>query len=648
MPLTPVQKQSYLAKGFREAYGVLFPPRTVGKTVMPYSLWEIERDFILGRNGLHDKPGFLGKVEHFKRLASILMGHKGMAKPFQWNPNALKILDAYFAHDFLAIAGHASSSKTETVAVIALTEFCIDPLNTGCLVASTTIPEARGRIWGRIEYYWNYGVVEFYELLSKQTGVTVHPPGELISSSALIRYKDFIKDIKDDTRGIKLLPGKESEIKEGIGRMKGFKAPRLRFYADEMSDLSHKLLDAAETNLFVGGNDFKMVGMFNPASHFDPAGVLAEPVDGWDSINVLEMDEWKTTRGWCLRFDGERSPNVVARQNIWDGLLTHEKLENRREVLGNNSTRFMEQYRGAWSATGHSDGIYSEAEIIKYRAQKKVDVWLARKTLCAGFDPAFSHGGDRAAVVFCNVGTASINSIGKPVIEVQDVVYLDEEIDTSQDKKELILSRLRKECQKRGLDPRNLGIDSTGGGDVLATLMSRDPYFGSSFLKVQFGSGGSDMEAFDDHERTGKDRYYNMCSEIWYSGKPLLLEEQLRGLTPSIVREMTQRLYEESGKPPKIKVEPKEKLKARLNGKSCDTADAYFVALHVARQRLGLKSTAKTGKSTPASKPYDPYGHLRPTFGEKKRKSMEPVLPDKMAGVGSWGYDAGQKWTPFN
>lgn len=533
------------------------------------------------------------QATHFMRMISIIFASPIAKKPFEWNDNAVRIVREYFKHSYLAIAGCASSSKSETTAVIAIGEFIADPANTAVLVTSTTIPEARMRIWGRIEAMWQ-NCVEYFAALGAQMGCKLEPPGTLISSSAMIRYK--LGDRKETDRGIKLVPGRESEVKEGIGRLKGFKSKRMRFLADELSDLSHKLLEAAESNLFVN-EDFKMIGCFNPSSHFDPAGVFAEPKDGWASVNILESEGWDTKRGYCIRFDGQKSPNVVAGYKKWEGLLTCEKLDEMRRNLGDNSSSFMAMCRAAWSETGSKDGIYSEAEIIKYLGMKKVEVWEGATVIVGGFDPSFVHGGDRAVLKLGKTGKAAVNERFLPCLEYTEIIYLDENLDTKQDKKEQVVQRLKEACLKYNLDPKNLAMDATGGGDVFATLMARDPFFGNKFMRVQFGGEASDL-VFQG--KKGKDKFVNMASELWYAGKPLLRCGQIKGLKPAMIREMTLRLYEEqTGGKKRIKIEPKENMKSRLNGRSPDVSDSGFLCLFVARSRHGLVCAEVVEKQKP-------------------------------------------------
>lgn len=616
----------------RIKYGIEWQPlRANGKPVCPMPDWMIERDMFLW-DEMKDRQGNLlhlsiprkhkGKAEHFRRMMTAILG-----QTFEWNPNAVRIVDEYFSHEFLAIAGHASSSKTETLAVIAVGEFIADPKNVRVMVTSTTLKDSRGRIWGRIEHYWNIAKEKF-------KGVA-ELPGSLVSSGGLIRYS--LGGIKDETRGIFLVPGSESEANAGVGKLKGFKAPKMRVLGDEFADLSMKILDAAKGNL-VSNKDMRLAAGFNPTDYFGPDGVLGEPEKGWGTVDILNSDGWKTKLGgYCIRFDGEKSPNVVAGKEIWKGLLTREGLAKIEKDQGRGTSGYISQARACWPEGGSKDSIYTMSEVIKYFGMQKVDVWEGSTELAAGFDPSFAHGGDRAVMVTGKVGSGLSFGAFKPCAEVQEVIYLDEKLDTSQDKREQILARLKEEMIKRGIKARHLAMDATGGGAVFATLMKRDSFFSSMFMEASFGGKASDM-LVQGHK--GKDKYVNLVSELWYAGKALLREGQIKGIKPEIVSEMTLRLYETKGE--KIQVEPKENMKARLNGKSPDIADAFFLLIHVCRARLGLASQEKTAKP---KKPinHDPLAGMF-SWGQKKKPKL--TNGEHVQIGGGWA-DEGQDWNSF-
>ena len=87
---------------------------------------------------------------------------------------------------------------------------------------------------------------------------------------------------------------------------------------------------------------------------------------------------------------------------------------------------------------------------------------------------------------------------------------------------------------------------------------------------------------------TGEELYTNRVSELWFVGKELMRTRQIYGISSDLAKEMCARNYDmvKTGSL-KVKIESKLEFKARF-GRSPDLADAAFLALDCARQRLGL------------------------------------------------------------
>jgi hypothetical protein len=86
---------------------------------------------------------------------------------------------------------------------------------------------------------------------------------------------------------------------------------------------------------------------------------------------------------------------------------------------------------------------------------------------------------------------------------------------------------------------------------------------------------------------------------------------QLKGIVPDLAKEMTGRKYNTTAGG-KVTVEPKRDYKLRL-GKSPDLADAFFLGLDLARQKLGIHAGSLVG------------GKLRSTWQEQARKLDQAV-----------------------
>lgn len=596
--------------GFRYAYGSLFPPisNSKGQIESPMADWQIEAHCLRAKKNWEgcatveegERPReYQGYVAHFMAFVSILW------PKFEWNPNAVKICREMWVpgRKFLGIAGHASSSKTESLAYFSVAFFLIDPENTMVIVTSKTVEIAQKKIWGSVKRAWNQ--------LSANLGI---PEDELPGNATqkAITYVDRVTGHEDTQRGLMLMPGEQNQYRKSADKYQGIKAPNVMVSADELATLSPAIVETAISNLTKNPN-FIFVGAFNPETHYDAARKVAMPKAGWGSISERDM-EWETDLGYCIRFDGTKSPNVLDPSAPWTGLYTRADLErDLRFYHGDKTAGFWTMVRGFWPPMGIEDAIYSSQEIEMYRGeavlpgQDKGFVWLQDPTRLAGLDPSYRPGGDAAVLYFGLLGRARLTGgkWGENGPEVLLLQYTDplgplespgflvlaEDVTKAQDKPRQVAEALKRECERRSIRIENVGIDITGAASFGSLVRM---VWGDGFLEVDFSQSPSDTPISDTDPRTAKERYADRPSELWYSGKYLLWTEQLKGITPELAQDMVSRSYEESGG--KVRIESKEKMKLRI-GRSPDKADAAFVCLDVARQRHGLTSVAKPTKT---------------------------------------------------
>jgi hypothetical protein len=114
---------------------------------------------------------------------------------------------------------------------------------------------------------------------------------------------------------------------------------------------------------------------------------------------------------------------------------------------------------------------------------------------------------------------------------------------------------------------------------------------------VSFAGAASERPASVSDPTKACNRYKNRVSELWWSGKELLRQNQLKGLDPETIKEMTARSYT-THKTTKneegllFEVESKKDMKTRI-GFSPDLGDAAFVLIEVARERMGFSPAAQ-------------------------------------------------------
>lgn len=540
----------------------------------PIQMPQLARHLIAFREGEKKLPNTLGRIAHFKAAVDILWGPQNKKKRFIWHPWADQMLEAACAEldrekSFLAIAGAASSGKTEFMAVWGILCFMCHPEKTMVLVTSTSLKDSRRRIWGAIRDYWQ--------------AIQGRPPGKLLDSQGLIRYDmgGGKQNSASERCGIALIAAEKSKEKEAVGKLIGFKNERVFLLADELPELSESIVGAAYSNLALNPR-FQMIGLGNPASYYDAFGVFAKPKAGWASINAGSL-EWETERGRCLRFDGELSPNVLAGKTIYPWLLTKEFLEEQKAALGENSASYWRMIRGFWSPTGAADGVYSEADIIKFKADAPV-VWLKPPTVIAALDPAFTNGGDRSALYFGKYGDSSD---GLKVLCFDKVMFLNDDVTDKETPRTFqIVKQFKDACIAAGVDPENACFDTTGAGRPFGDIVARE--WSPKVNRIDFSGAASELPASVSDDTPANERYANRVTEIWFGAKELMRTGQIKGITQSLAKELCARTYiTTKGSTMRLKVEPKPDMKMRI-GKSPDEADAALMLVALARERFGF------------------------------------------------------------
>jgi len=79
------------------------------------------------RHGRTVEEGGLGKAGHFRNIVNVLW-HPNSPKPWTWHPWAEQMLDGACRSNYLAVAGCASSGKTDFFAVWSIVNWLCAPM----------------------------------------------------------------------------------------------------------------------------------------------------------------------------------------------------------------------------------------------------------------------------------------------------------------------------------------------------------------------------------------------------------------------------------------------------------------------------------------------------------------------------------------
>lgn len=550
--------------------GMLIPP-TNTITALLYGL------------GNHDSNR--AKEYYFWRLCDEIWNNSDRPEPMMVkHPWAEEMIRAVIRNKYIAIGGAANSGKSHTLAAWGILNWLAAPRDTLVLLTSTTLREARKRIWGSV-----------VSLLMVVEGAPIRIRDSIGNAAYVTEKGNLI-----ERAGLSLIAAEKSKTKEAIGKFIGIKQKRVMLIADELSEVSEAIIQAGLSNLSKNER-FEMVGLSNPNSRFDAFGVWSTPKNGWDSVDTNTDYQWRTKWGGeYIRFDAERSPNVIADEIVYPWLPTTEKLNEDKALLGQESRGYYRMCRAVFFDGDEDDTIYNEAELVRSGSMSEVE-WKGTPIPIAGLDPAFTNGGDRCILYTGHVG---YDSKGQFVCQLGEAIHLnDDATNKAVPRTYQIVRQVKEECQKRKIKPIDLAVDATGAGAPFCDVLAGE--WSDEILRVSFGGRASDRRVSANSKFIGSELYVNRVTELWFVGKELCRTKQLFGMNGDLAQEIIGRNYDMvKGGTLRMKIESKVEHKSRL-GMSPDLADAAFLCLDLARQRHGLVAVEPidTGNSSQINRP---------------------------------------------
>lgn len=523
------------------------------------------------RHDHKEADGGLGKAGHFWRIVELLWGPRNKRKHFVIHPWAIKMIAEACRHQYLGVAGAGNIGKSDCFALWAIVNWMCDPVNTMVIVTSTTMGAARKRIWGSIVDYFN---------------AVPDMPGKLVDSMGIIRTVVPGERKLSDKSGISLVAGEAAHEKESMDKLDGCHNKRVIMVADELPKLSPALVKFATGNLSKN-QFFQFIGIGNPASKYDPHGILCTPKVGWGAITDKDY-EWETLLGYAIRFDAELSPNITEGMVIYDFLPKLEDILKSKYQNGEDSIVHYSQCRGFWPPEGSDpDCIYSEADLVEGNVTEKEVEWQGMPTVVSACDPARSAGGDAFEAGF---GLFGMTKSGTKKLLVTETMTLHESKNDPAPYLFQIARQYVKLLREHGVAPENIAYDCTGPagefGQVLAEMLGTN-----AMHAVDFNGRASDMPHGVD-SKPCSELYADKVSELWIAGKDFVKGGQIKGLTIEIIEDMlarreTSKKQGQTGT--KRAVESKRVMRKRIK-RSPDSGDFLFLLCDLCRHRFKWRS----------------------------------------------------------
>lgn len=561
--------------GQANTYGLDFSGLPEGREI---EQWEIE----LACLSVHADPPN-GKPFHFWKLAEIIWGPTSSA-PLVFNPWSEKIVECYYGYREIAVSGHSSSGKSDTIAALILGALLADPKETLIYFISTDKGGARKRGWSHIETRYN--------------ALPAPRPGKLYADGA-IRLKTINGEPVSEKSGIFLVAGDKSHEQESVSRCIGIKNAQIIMCLDEAADLSHGLTKSYYGNIRGSSRFSKLLLLANFKSALDAFGVVTSPEGGFTKLDIDESTEWDNGDPvrpcHVLRLDALKSPNWLAKKNVFPFQLSWEEIQSRIDAGEQDTGEFHRFFRSFPSTTGVDLGRpYSEAEVLQHMRRGTPDWAEGYPIMCSGTDPAYTTGGDAcihqpARVGQCKDGSWAIDFLKPRPLRIDSTI---KERGASYQ----ISEQIRQIAIEMNYDPENQGVDCSDPGFM---NVFHAEYSTKVFMTSFQGSATERITSKTD-PRPNSQRFTNRVSEIWLVGLDFLRAGCLWNIPEEVMEEMVARQYAETdgsgaGRP-KRRIEPKAKMKRRF-GRSCDYSDAAFVLLDTVISRFKLSADKAGGRA---------------------------------------------------
>jgi len=304
-----------------------------------------------------------------------------------------------------------------------------------------------------------------------------------------------------------------------------------------------------------------------------------------------------------IRFDAEKSPNIVEGKTVSAHLPTKNTVASARAHSGGTSPHYWTNFRGFWPPEGLVKTVFSESALYKFDAFGHHQFSGESFQIIGAFDPAY--GGDRAVLRFAKVGVIVVDvqwmALHAPGaqepqrwgIELMPPIILPVDATSKNPVHYQLSEQLRRECEsvdvgehRMSCEPANLGVDDTGAGglcDILARTWS------PAIMRIEFGGRPSEEPCSLEDIRPACEVYRNKRAEMFFRARGAMESGQLKGLDADTALELCAIEFDDVSKE-KIVLMSKADYKAKM-GESCDLADPVAMIMEVAR-RLGFKLAA--------------------------------------------------------
>lgn len=498
--------------------------------------------------------------------------------------------------------GAGSSGKSHMAGLFALLDYVasfgaaaddISGSMYGMLVSTNKEALSKRSLASAVEYLGylrsgSYGVP--FKFLSQKFAILPETVGD-----------ENVASFKARLDGVALAEGSETEAK---GKVIGVHLPRIRIIADEFENLSESRASAfmsAQVNLQAGCSDYKCLFLFNPQNRSLPGSRLAEPLEGWTSID-FDTYSWISKSGMHVeRFDAEDSPGVED-PKAYPFLPTREYINKIAKEKGEDHPDYWAFVRAFPPTDLGARTVISPDMVAAWGMTKPVE-WEYPPDVFASLDPAFTADGDDCVLQRAWIGRERNTS--RAVICFDPDYYV---IPISATSGVPVLQQIgmaaKEKLEEWGVPAAQFACDDSGTqsvADYMEIIGFQGLYRCNYSLKPpQIPMSVNPQDSVDKRYRNTVTWMYYLINEYGKYG-------QIKGLSSRAADEFCSRQLDKKLKGLLI-IETKKAFKRRnKDGRSPDVADCDAMIAGMARHRFGFipGTNSWSGPGLPKDEWYD-------------------------------------------
>lgn len=500
--------------------------------------------------------------------------------------------------------GSKNSAKTNFFALFSLLMVSIDPSYTRTFISGPYKTAAEATVWGRVGTRYNQ-MKHAQPTLWKNT-----------------QYKKSDQQVVFDHQSSEA-GYIELVTLDKVGKLQGAKSLDpyrgwLILMCDEIAEFPSKALMDALDNMTGNLNFVCFTGCnFKNVEGLD--GDLCRPEGReYAELDTEKDHDWPSNyRSWTVRFDGHRSPNVIAKKVIYNYLLTEPVRADMEYIHGLTGPKYLEQIR-SFPNSSMSDYFVTTREKIRASGGYDEFIWDREGdvTKVAFCDPGF--GGDPCKIGAFRFGRGRFQDVdgqwhGMTVFEpisAIETIRLDMKLESDASWRERVtkiaprdlfmkhdaLVSLEQQIAvgcaefltRHGIERNNFGYDGSMRASVVHEMTA---ILGSAIQSIDFGGEATEREVGPKAE-PARSLYYNFVTEMYFFFGLVVQSGQFRGAerVPAALAQICRRCWGWSGK--KRQIQPKAEYKSENQGRSPDDSDVLVGALEVAR-RAGFMDNPK-------------------------------------------------------